>query len=162
MGRNVKADPSINKLSADGDFAKTDGTVCAFPSTLPNFLLNFSLNIAKLQLKQNQKNKGEEEEERGIWLGRPGPSWVYYTDRPGTWDPVSSLRGGRAQDSHTARLQVLSPGQQVTQGLGAHSLILYPASTRATGFLLFFLSFCGRKRGLILIVFLNMNSRSVF
>lgn len=82
IGRNGKADPSINKLSADGDFAKTDGTVCAFLSTLPNFLLNFSPNIAKLQLKQNQKNKEEEEEERGTGLGLPGPSWVCDTDQP--------------------------------------------------------------------------------
>lgn len=81
MERNGKADPSINKLSADGDFAKTDGTVCAFLSTLPNFLLNFSPNIAKLQLKQNQKNK-EEEEERGTGPGLPGPSWVCDTDWP--------------------------------------------------------------------------------
>lgn len=37
-GRNVKAGPSISKLSTDGHFAKTDGMIFALFSMLPNFL----------------------------------------------------------------------------------------------------------------------------
>lgn len=39
MGRNVKAGPSISQLSSPGHFAKSDGMICDFLSTLPNFLL---------------------------------------------------------------------------------------------------------------------------